>query len=151
MKRLLLAFAIVSLLTTAACTRPNITLTVASEKERIPYPKFRADDLSADGVWPEFSEIKVYHVSDCVVPKCPIVWQVVVSEDRSPREIIYGALPSFGAQTIIASAPLERGERYRMELGTASGTRQSGSGFINFSVDDNGFVSRLPSKQTQEQ
>lgn len=147
MKRLLLAFAIISLLTTAACTRPNITLSVASDKERLPYPKFRADDLSAEGVWPEFSEIKVYQVNNCRVPKCPIVWQVVVSEDRSPREIIYGALPSFGAQTIIASEPLKPGQSYRMELGTASGTRQTGSGAINFSVNRNGFVETVPAEE----
>ncbi len=143
-KRLLLTFATIALLGMAACSGGHITLTPSSDKERIPQPKFKANDLAAEGILPEFSQIRVFELDNCIVPNCPIIWHVVVSRDRSPREIIYGALPSFGAQTIISSNPLETGKSYRLELGTAKGNLEKGSGHLEFSVDEEGYIHLRP-------
>ena len=134
-------FLVLFLFGASACTPPNIDLELASQNERIPFPNFVARDLLRQNAWPEFSQITVYEsIDNCAVPNCPVMWKVIVSEGKSPREITYGELPSFGAQTIIAPKDLIPGSNYQLILDQAEGTPPTGKGALSFSIDENGVL-----------
>ncbi|MCB0322855.1 MAG: hypothetical protein KDD69_04755, partial [Bdellovibrionales bacterium] len=150
MKRRLLALVTFLLIGTSSCVHTPIAVAPASEQEQIPHPKFVAKDLSQQNAWPSYSQIRVYRLVDtCEVPNCPLMWHVVVSGDRSPREIIYGGLPSFGAMTIVAPHDLQRGARYELRLDRAENTPVTGEGAVRFEVDDEGKITQIESLESQ--
>jgi hypothetical protein len=145
MKRYLaLSVCSLGLLFTVGCATRTIEVNLASDQERIPHPSFVANDMTQKHAWPEYSEIKVYKlVQNCQVPQCPLVWNVVVSGEKSPRKIVYGALPSFGSMTIVAPQELQPGQSYALGLDRAENTPATGKGSINFIVNDDGTISSL--------
>ena len=124
-----------------SCSGQKTNIRLASDYQTLPMPSFMAQDASRSGQLPKFAQIRVYEMSKgCQLPNCPIVWDVVVPEDHSPTEFVYGGFPGFGSQTVISAQPLQPDRRYLlMTLPSQFGDR-SGGGEFHFRVSSEGEV-----------
>lgn len=142
-------FAIAASLMIAGCSVRPINVKLASEGQDTNNLKFFATDATQVGQSPKYSTIAVYDLQkDCVVPGCPIVWQVSVSETGSPIELFYGGLPSVGAITMVGARPLQPGHRYRLVVSQDHHSPQTSSGSVDFEVtaDDKAITVGEPKK-----
>lgn len=126
---------------TSSCTARQTTLQLASDYQTIPMPSFTARGADLGGQLPKYAQIRVYELTgDCSLPNCPIVWDVVVPEEHSPTEFVYGGFPGFGSQTVISAQPLKPNQRYLlMTLRSDFGDR-AGAGEFYFRVTSEGEV-----------
>lgn len=125
----------------ASCAGKNIQIVPLSDNEGIPQPNFIAKNVTSADQAPSYSQVRVYDVTEsCKPPICPLFWQVVVSDTASPQKLTYGALPSFGAITIVPPRALKPGRRYEMLLDQKEPGPAQDSGAITFEVTEAGKV-----------
>ncbi len=135
---LLFAFLVAA---TCSCTAGKTKIRLASDYQTLPMPSFVTQDAARSGQLPKFAQIRVYELTkDCTLPNCPIVWDVVVPEDHSPTEFVYGGFPGFGSQTVISAQPLQPDRRYLLMTLPSEFGVQSGGGDFYFRVTPEGEV-----------
>ena len=142
MKRFLHLTVLTALVTLAtACSGKTTNIKLASDYQTLPMPSFIAQDSSRGGQLPKFAQIRVYELSrGCELPNCPIVWDVIVPEDHSPTEFVYGGFPGFGSQTVISAQPLQPDRRYLLVTLPSQFGQRTGGGEFHFRVTTEGEV-----------
>ena len=125
----------------ASCASAKTNVRLANNYQTIPMPSFVAQDSSRSGQLPRFAQIRVYQMDKgCALPNCPIIWDVVVPEDHSPTEFVYGGFPGFGSQTVISAQPLEPNRRYLLVTLPSQFGDRTGAGEFYFRVTAEGEV-----------
>ncbi len=133
--------ALVVTLTLTACSKSTTLLQLAPGVQKLPMPKFTARDPEGKGQRPRYSELKVHELTEaCQLTDCPVVWDVVVAEEHSPTEFVYGGFPGFGSQTIVSARELKSNQRYLLVAYPAEQKDRSGFGTYHFRITNDGLV-----------
>ena len=126
------------------CSSKTMIVELATENERVPYPKFLISKPQAKDELPSYSQVRVFELKDdCRIPECPVIWHLVVSDTSSPKKLTFGAFPSFGSQTIVTAGKLKPGRTYLIHLGQSENIGSKEFGSMKFVIEDTGILATV--------
>jgi hypothetical protein len=85
-----------------------------------------------------FNEILVYETGSCEIPKCRVMWHVLVPDKSGPKDFVYGGIPTFGSQTIVPAHRLRANRSYLLVVGASEVRFEQSSGELAFGISDQG-------------
>jgi len=126
----------------AACsnTSDRIDLELASDYEKLPQPRFQAREANRPGQLPQYNEIRVYDVTSCQLPYCPLMWRIILPDNFGAGDFYYGGQPTFGAHTINSAKTLQPNSKYEVVVGPVDKSYHYQRGQLGFEVNEAGEI-----------